>query len=255
MLVVLRATSRSTEVDGIVTKMPRKARRREESAESTWKVWMPYHRIWISCTQIDAQNPARVVTALDAFFCPLARTERELLQLFRPRHLKYRLGEIAAEPADVICPHPKVDLSAILENLTKIRTEARHQISPIESELFKGYRKMQWRYLFLPISTRSLEREGQGSAKFAELQSRSFAVDICLNLTESLIPQNVVEHDIFYIPMAVIRFKQRENGPGRHVLVDLATEKVDGALTDLCELNEDFNSRLGLTLRSQSSET
>ncbi len=255
MLVVLRATSKSTEVDGIVTKVTRKARRREESAESTWKVWMPYHRIWISCTQIDAQNPVRVVTALNAFFCPLARTERELLQLFRPRHLKYPLGEIAAEPADVICPHPEVDLSAILENLAKIRAEARHQMSPIESELVKGYRKMQWQHLFLPISTRSLEREGQASVKLAELQSRSLAVDICLNLTESLVPQNVAEHDIFYIPMAVVQFKRMENGSGRYVLIDLVTGKCDAALTDLCGQNEEFNSRLGLALRSQRSET
>jgi hypothetical protein len=253
MLAVLRANP--IEVDRIVAKVTRKARHRNEFAESTWKVWMPYHRIWISCTRIDAQSPVRVVTALNAFFCPLARTERELLQLFRPRHLKHPLGEIVTESTDIICPRPEVDLNAILENLVKIRADARHQISQIEPELVKEYRKIQRWHLLLPMSTRSLEHEGQTSAKLAELKSRSLAVDICLDLTETLVPQNVVEHDIFYIPMAVVQFRQRENGSARYVLIDLATRKLDGALTDLCKLNEEFAARLGLALRSQTSET
>lgn len=255
MLAVLLATPKSTEVDGIVAKVTQKARRRDEIAESTWKVWMPYHRVWISCTRIDALSRTRVVTALNAFFCPSARTERELLQLFRPKHLEHPLREIAAEPTDIICPHPEVDLNAILENLAKIRAEAQDQIPQIERQLVKGYRRMQWWHLFLPTSTGSLEREEQTSAKLAEFQSRSLAVDICLNLTDTLVPQNVVEHDIFYIPMAVVQFRQRGNGSGRYVLVDLTTRKLDGALTHLCELNEEFNSRLGLALRSQTSGT
>lgn len=253
MLAVLRTTA--VEADKIVAKVTRKARHRDEFAESNWKIWMPYHRIWISCTQTDVQSPVRVVTALNAFFSPLARTERELLQLFRPRHLQHPLGEATTEPTDIICPHAEVDLNAILENLVKIRVDARHQISQIEPELVKEYRKIQRWHLFLPMSTRSLEREGQTSAKLAELQSRSLAVDICLNLTAPLVPQNVVEHDIFYIPMAVVQFRQRDNGSGRYVLIDFVTGKLDDALTDLCNLNEEFASSLELALRSQTSET
>jgi hypothetical protein len=253
MLVVPPTAQKPAEIDRIIAKITGKVKHHNEIAQSIRRVWMPYHRIWISCTQTDTASPVHVVTGLNAFFCPSAKTERELLQLFRPKHLEKSLKKTAAEPTDIICPHPGVDLNVILEKLVKIRTEARDKAAQIESQLVKGYRRMQWRYLVLPTSTTSLERERQTSAKLAELQSRSLAVDICLNLTEALIPRNVVEHDIFYIPMAVVQFRQGRNGSGRYVLIDLATGKLDGALTDLCELNEEFNSRLGLALRSQTS--
>jgi hypothetical protein len=119
----------------------------------------------------------------------------------------------------------------------------------MKHQLANEYRKMQWQHLFLPRSTHSLQREEQTSARLAELQSRSLAVDICLNLTDSLIPQNIGEHDVLYIPMAVVHVKEGENDSGHHILIDLTTGRLDNALTGLCEANEDFKSRLAMALQ------
>jgi len=249
MLVVLPITHESSEIETIVAKVTNKARRRDEIIRSTWNVWMPYHRIWIKCLNIDTSRSERVVTALNAAFCTSTRTDSELLQLFRPRHLNKPLKEIDPDPTEIICAHPAVDLEALLQRLIKIRIDAIDQLSEIEPQLVKAYRRMQWQYLFLPTTTGSLQREREASAKLAELQSRLLAVEVCLNLTGSLIPQNIEEHDVFYAPMAVVHLKLMENTSSRYVLVDLTTGKADLALTNLCELNDDFKSRLELALK------
>jgi len=249
MLAVPLIAQESTKVDRIVAKVTSNARHRDEIAQSTWKAWMPYHRMRISCTYISSSRPIQVATALNALFSSSATTEAELLQLFRPKHLERPLEERAAEAADVVFPHPEVDLNALFDRLVKFRAAAQDQSLQMQRELVKGYRKMQWRYLFLPTSTGSLEREEQASAKLAELRSRSLAVDLCLNLTGTLMPQELVEHDIFYAPMAIVRLEHGENVPSRYLLVDLTTGKLDVAFTDLCELNKDFRSCLELALR------
>lgn len=247
-LVALPRIQKAAEVDKMVMKATRKAKHRNETAIESWKVWMPYHRIWITCSQIDPSRQEKVATALNAMFCASAGTERELLQLFRPKHLDNPLEEIDPGPDEVVLPYPSADLNEILDKLIKIRTEAQDKLWQIEAELVKRYRRMQWLYLFLPTSTGTLEREGKASAKLAELRSTSLAVDLCLNLTRELLPQKVERHDVFYAPMAVVLLK-REGGSGRYVLIDLTTGKLDGALTDLCELNDDFKSALELAWR------
>jgi hypothetical protein len=246
-LVALPRVHKPAEVDKMVVKATSKAKHRNETAVASWKVWMPYHRIWIACSYIDESREETVATALNAMFCASARTERELLQLFRPKHLDKPLEEIVTGPDEIVLPYPSADLNKILDKLIKTRTEARDRLSQIETELVKTYRRMQWRYLLLPTSTGTLEREGKASAKFAELQSTSLAVDICLNLTTELLPRKVERLDVFYAPMAVVLLK-RDDGTGRYVLIDLTTGKVDDALTNLCELNDDFKSRLELVL-------
>jgi len=249
MLVVPPTAQKRAEIDRVIAKVTRKAKHHNEIVQSVRKVWMPYHRIWISCTDIRTSRPARVVTALNALFCSSTRTEPELLQLFRPRHLEKPLKEMDAEPSEVVLPYPEADLNTILGKLVKMRAEAQDQLVQMKRQLANGYRKMQWQYLFLPRSTHSLQREEQTSARVAELQSRSFAVDICLNLADSLVPQNVGEHDVIYVPMAVVHVKEGENESSRHILIDLTTGRLDAALTGLCEANEDFKSRLATALR------
>jgi len=235
------------EVNRTVERAVVKARRPDETVLRIWKVLMPYHRIWITCSDVETSKIDTVGTALNAVFCASAGTERELLQLFRPKHLDNPLEEIDPGPDEVVLPFPSADLNEILDKLIKIRTEAQDKLWQIEAELVKRYRRMQWLYLFLPTSTGTLERQGKASAKLAELRSTSLAVDLCLNLTRKLLPQKVERHDVFYAPMAVVLLK-REGGSGRYVLIDLTTGKLDGALTDLCELNDDFKSALELAL-------
>lgn len=249
MIVVPPKTHEPTEINKVVRKATSRAKRRDEAVLVTWNAWMPYHRIRITCSNMDGSRTEKVTTALNAMFCASATTERELLQLFRPKHLDSPLKEMDPEPTEVVCPHPEVDLNAIVDKLVKIREQARGQISRIEGQLIRSYRRMQWQHLILPTTSSSLQREREASAKLAELQSASLAVDICLNLTRVLLPQAVEGHDIFYAPMAVVQLGQGENGLGRHVLIDLTTGKVDAALTNLCELNDEFKSSLELALR------
>lgn len=255
MLVALAAPDKSTDIDGIVAKATKKVKRREETTRLSWKVWMPYHRIWISCSHLYASRPAEVATALNALFCTSATTERELVQLFRPRHLERHLKESDPEASEVVLSHRPVDLNSIVEKLIKMREEVRGQVPQAERQLAGRYRRMQWLHLLLPTSTSSLESEQEFSTKLAELQSRSLAVDICLNLTRSLIPIRVERHDIFYAPMAIVHFEDDEKGSDRYLLVDLLSGKPDSALTSLCEQNADLKSSLRSALPSSTEET
>ena len=250
MLAALPTSDKLGGVDRILTKVTSRAKRRDEIVLTTWKVWMPYHRIWVSCSDTDTSKTEKVATALNAMFCASAATERELLQLFRPKHLDRPLEEIDPEPTEVVCPYPKVDLKAIVEKLIKIHTEARDQLSEIEPQLVRSYRRMQWRYLFLPTTTGQIQREMETSTKVAELRSRCLAVEACLNMESSFAPLKVEDHDIFYIPMTVA-FVGGSMNTTRYLLVDLTTGKVDAALTNLCELNEDFKTQLELSLHQR----
>lgn len=249
MLVVLPTAQRATEIDGTVSKITKKAKRENEVTQSVRNVWMPYHRIWIKCTDIRTSLPTRVVTALNALFCSSTENERELLQLFRPRHLERSIKEMDAGPEEVVLPYPEAELETILNRLARMRTEAQDHAEQIKRELAGQYRKPSWQRLLFPRSTLSLQREEQTSARLAELHSRSLAIDICLNLTSKLAPQNIEDHDVLYIPMAVVPLKEEESNSGRHILIDLTTGKLDVALTGLCEANEEFSSRLAMALQ------
>jgi hypothetical protein len=255
MLVALPTADKSRDIDGIVAKATKKVKRREETTRSSWKVWMPYHRIWISCSHIYTSRPAEVTTALNALFCASAKTERELVQLFRPRHLERNLKESDPEASEVVLSHRPVDLNSIVEKLVKMREGARGQVPQAERQLAGRYRRMQWLHLLLPTPTSSLESEQEFSSKLAELRSRSLAVDICLNLTRSLVPGKVERHDIFYAPMAIVHFEDDEKGSDRYLLVDLLSGKPDSALTSLCEQNADFKYSLKAALPSSTQES
>jgi len=249
MLAVPPKTRESAEIDKIVAKVARKEKRHDETVLTTWKVWMPYHRIWIACSPVEDSRPERIVTALNAVFCVCTKTERELLQIFRPRHLERPLMETYPDSTELVCPHPEADLNGIIGGLIKTRAEIQDQLSQIEPQQAKTDRKMQWEHLILPIPTSYLKRQQATSTKSVELRSRSMAIDLCLNLTRSLQPTRIEEHDIIYIPMSVAQLKENANNKDRYVLVDLATWKLDSALTSLCELEASFKSQLSSTLR------
>jgi len=197
---------------------------------------------------MDDSRVEKVATALNAVFCVCAKAQSELFQIFRPRHLEGLLGEIEPKLGEIVCSYSTVDLEAIVDRLIKIHAEARDQLSQVEPELVRSYRKMQWQYLIIPKTTGWLQHETEASKKLARLQSRSLAVEICLNLPSNFVPQRVEEHDVFYIPMAVTHIKQEKGESSRFVLIDLTTGKMDAALTNLCELNEDFKTQLELSL-------
>lgn len=249
MLAVLPATHESAEIDKMATKVTRRAKRRNETVLATWKAWIPYHRIWITCSHVEETRLEKVVTALNAVFCLCAKTEPELMQIFRPRHLERPLVEIDPDPRELVYPYPAADLNAIIDGLIKIRAEIRDQLSQIQPRLVKADRRMQLWHLILPIPTSYLEREQAVAAKFAELQSRSMAIDLCLNLTSGLLPLKVEGHDIIHVPMAVARLGETGHDSDRYVLVDLATGRLDTALTSLCGSESDFRSQVASALR------
>jgi hypothetical protein len=206
---------------------------------------MPYHRLQIRCDDTDTSTSHIAVTALNALFCGIA-TERELMQLFRPKHLEKPLENIEPEANEIVCRHSEVDLDQVVGRLLCRRAEIQIELAETRQQLSKRYRNMQWRYLLLPTSTRSIEKEKQASSKFAELQSTLLSIDICLNVARGLVPQRVEAHDIVYIPMAVVQLKQKDST--RDLLIDLATGKEDFALTKLCETLDDFKSELARVL-------
>jgi len=252
MLVVLPTTRKDAEIDRAITNSIARVKRRNQTLLATWRAWMPYHRIRISCSNLDTSRIESVATALNAVFCASAKNEGELLQLFRPKHLELPLKEIEAEIGEVVFPHPEVDLNAIVDRLVKVRGEARSLLSQIERQLINVYRAMQWRHLFLPTPTSTLERETEASGKLAELRSLLLAVDICLNLTRNLLPRKVEGHDVFYAPMAVFQLRESGIKTARYVLVDLTTRKIDETFTNLCSQDDDFRSDLELGLGKMS---
>ncbi len=246
MLAVLPRFS-DFDIDRSIAKLANRAKHRDETVLAIWKVWMPYHRIRILCQNVESSTPQTTLTVLNAVFCGYATTELDLLQLFRPKHLEKPLKKIDAKTDEIICGHPAVDLDDILGKLFRLRAQAREKLGQTEGQLMKAYRSIQWRYILLPISTKSLEREKQTSSKLAELQSTLLAINICLNLADRLLPQKIEADDLVYIPMAVVQLKQRD-GAARYALIDLTTGKQDTALTKLCENSSDFKSGLEMAL-------
>ena len=243
MLAVL---SRLTghEMEKAIANSTSRVMHQSETIHGTCKIWMPYHRLCIRCDNV---SPQIAVTALNAVFCGIA-AERELMQLFRPKHLEKPLENIDPEANEIVCSYSEVDLDQIMSLLLRRRAQVKVELAETEVQLTKDYRNMQWRYLLLPTSTRSLEREKKASSKFAELQSTSLAIDICMNLPRGLVPVRVETHDIVYVPMAVVQLKQKDELT-RYLLFDLATGKDDSALTKLCGTVPLFKSKLERALQ------
>ena len=234
-------------VETAIANVAKRVKHRNETIVASWRMRMPYHRLQIRC-DTNTSTPHIAVTALNALFCGIA-TERELMQLFRPKHLQKPLENKDPETNEIVCPFPAVDLDQVLGRLLRRRAQMQVELLETKQQLSKDYRNMQWRYLFLPTSTRSLEREKQASSKFAELQSTILGIDICLNLARGLVPQRVEARDIVYIPMAVLHFKDEL---ARYSLIDLTTGKEDPALTKLCETADDFKSELQRALQGSA---
>jgi hypothetical protein len=241
MLAVLPRFTESN-VEKAITKVASRVMHRNETILRTWSIWMPYHRLCVRCDDTDTSTPRMAMTVLNAVFCGIA-TERELMQLFRPKHLEKPLENTDPEVNEIACAYAAVDLDQIVGTLIRGRAQVQVELAETKQQLSKDHRNMQWRYLLLPTSTRCLEREKQTSSKFAELQSTLLSIDICLNLARGLVPQRVEAHDIVYIPMAVVQLKQ-EDGLTRYLLIDLTTGKEDSALTKLCETVDNFKSEL-----------
>lgn len=237
-----------SEIDRIIIKAVNKGKRRDETVLTNWKAWIPYHRTWIQCTDIETSLSQNVVTALNAVFCACSTTERELLQLFRPKHLMIPTRNTDPKPNETVCSHTSVDLQEIFEKLFRIRAQARGELAPTERQLIKDYRGMQWRHLLLPMSTKSLELERKASSKLAQLRSRSMAIDLCLNLTDRLLPQKIETHDVVLFPMFVAHLGSGKDHSDRYLLIDLTTGKEDAALTKLCQTDDNFKSSLELAL-------
>jgi hypothetical protein len=250
MLAVLPRFS-DFDIDRTIAKLANRAKHRDETVLGIWKIWMPYHRIRILCQNVDSSTPQTALTALNAVLCGYATTELELLQLFRPKHLENPLKKIDPKAEEITCAHPVVDLDDVLGRLFRLRAQAREKLGQAEGQLVRDYRNMQLRYLLLPMSTKSLEREKQVSSKLAELQSTLLAINICLNLEDRLLPQKIEADDVIYFPMAVVQLKQKDD-LGRYALIDLTTGKQDSALTRLCEMNSNFKSGLELALGSST---
>jgi len=242
------------EIDRQINKAASKSKHSDEYVFSTRTIWMPYHRIRISCNNTDTSSIQSVETTLNAVFCAFAGSEHELLQLFRPRHLEKRLSDVAPDPAQLVCSPAEADLDAIVGRLMAIRAQATGELPQIERQLVRSYRRMQWLYLFLPTSTSSIERDSEVADRLAELKSKVLAVDICLNLRNNLVPVKVEDHDIFYAPMAVVHYKHRETESDRRVLVDLTTGRIDEAMTNLCETNSEFKTALQQAIRPTGYE-
>jgi len=231
-------------VETAIANVAKRVKHRNETIVASWRMRMPYHRLQIRC-DTNTSTPHIAVTALNALFCGIA-TERELMQLFRPKHLEKPLENTEPEANEIVCRHPAVDLDQIVSRLLSRRAETQIELAETKQQLSKRYRNMQWRYLLLPTSTRSMEKEKQVSSKFAELQSTLLSIDICLNLARGHVPQRVEAHDIVYIPMAVVQLKQKDLT--HYLLIDLATGKEDFALTKLCETVGKFKSELARVL-------
>ena len=246
MLAVLPRFTGS-DADKAIAKVTSRVKHSDETILATWRIWMPYHRLYIRCDDTDTSTPQLAVTVLNAVFCGNA-TERELMQLFRPKHLEKPLENIVPDANEITCPYPVVDLDQIMDRLLRLRAQVQVELAAPKQQLFKDHRNMQWRYLLLPMSTRFLEREKRVSSKFAGLQSTLLAIDGCLNLARGLLPQRLEAHNILYVPMAVVQLKQKDELT-RYLLFDLATGKEDSALTKLCGTVPLFKSKLERALQ------
>jgi hypothetical protein len=231
-------------VEAAIATVAKRVKHRNETIVASWRMRMPYHRLQIRCDDTITSTPHIAVTALNALFCGIA-TEREIMQLFRPKHLEKPLENTVPEADEIVCPHSAVDLDQVVSRLLSRRAQTQIELAETEQQLSKRYRNMQWRYLLLPTSTRSIEKEKQAASKFAELQSTLLSIDICLNLARGHVPKKVETHDIVYIPMGIVQLK---NDSARYSLIDLATGKEDSALTTLCETVDDFKSELARVL-------
>jgi len=212
-------------------------------------VWMPYYKIQFDYKRSQRDliqrygETGRGQTALNAMFCGCAKSERELLMLFRPNYLKCKVIKRSPRPEEIVGPVFRIDSDRVLGGFVKRLNEANDELTELRSELQKSRLRLR-RYRIIMPAIWGLKNDRTLSEKVAKLSAAKNTLSMCLNLNESINSIEVTGNSIFYYPTLVATLENKANEGERYLIINLADSGLTGkhlsydkGLTKLCDKN------------------
>lgn len=232
-----------------------------ENISSRSIFWMPYYRIQFEYERSEENvinefgKTAESETVINAMFCDCAQSENELLALFRPNYMKYKMIRYAPQLNEVIAPTCPADFDAILTGFLQRLNAVENELHELRSKLNKSYTHARRYSLILPTMG-GLKESEKLSEKIAKLDALASVFRILLNLNEDAKSIKTLRNSTFYYPVAVGAFEKKESEVQRQfVIIDLVKKgsihkslSCDDLLTQLCNKNDACNKILAESL-------
>jgi len=229
-------------------------------------VWMPYHRIRFEYRRSEKDlirkfgETAQSETALNAMFCDCA-SESELLTLFRPNYLKYKMITYSPRSDEIIGPAFHKDFDVVLSGFLRRLNGVKRELYELRSALNKRYVRIRRYSMILPMMGGLKEGE-KLSEKIAKLSALTNILSMCLNLGEDAGSIKALSSSAFYYPTVVAALKHTECEAERFLIINLVKTGLilkrlncEDGLTQLCNKNDACKEILARSLTGASLRT
>ena len=213
-------------------------------------VWMPYHRIQYAYTRSREDlarsygKTGRGETALNAMFCGVVKNESDVVMLFRPNNLQYRIRNHLPQSEEIVGSVFYADFDKILRELLKRLNHVKKELYELRSALSKSRLRTRRYSMVLPMMGHLKRDEEELSKRVARLNATKNLLSLCLNVDDDMDSIKIMSQSLFYYPNLVVELEHRENGTERYLFINLVERGLignhlscDQGLMELCNSN------------------
>ena len=212
-------------------------------------LWMPYYRIHYDYGQSGEgigryKFAGRGDTVLNAMLCGSAKSEKDIVSLFRPNYLKHKRIKHFPQPEEIVGPTVDVDFDEVLDGLLKHLNRVEDELHELRSALTKKRVRLRRYSMIVPLLQHQKQDEKKLSEKVAELTAVKSILRMCLNVNDKLDAIKVTSHNVFYFPTYLVKLVHKEDRTERYLIINLVKSSstsrnlnCDMGLTELCNRN------------------
>jgi len=212
-------------------------------------VWMPYYRIQYTYGQSGEDSrryniAGRSETALNAMLCGSAKSEKEIVSLFRPNYLKHKTIRHFPQSEEIVGPTADLDFDEFLNGLLKHLNRVEDELYELRSVLSKKRVRLRRYSMIVPLLRHLKKNEEKLSEKVAGLMAIKSILRMCLNVNDDLDSIKVTSYNVFYFPTLLIKLVHKEDRTERYLIINLVKSGLisrhlscDKGLTELCNKN------------------
>lgn len=227
-------------------------------------LWMPYYRIHYDYRQSGEgirryKIAGRGETALNAMLCGSAKSEKEIVSLFRPNYLKHKTIKHFPQPEEIVGPTVDVDFDEFLDGLLKHLNRVEDELYELRSALSKKRVRLRRISMIVPLLWHHKQNEKKLSEKVAGLTAVKSILRMCLNVNDNLDSIKVTSHNVFYFPTLLVKLVHKEDRAERYLIINLVKSgpisrhlNCDMGLTELCNRNSMCKEIIARALTSTS---
>jgi len=191
--------------------------------------------------------------------CGSAKSEKEIVLLFRPNYLKHKTIRHFPQPEEIVGPTVDLDFDEFLNGLMKHLNRVEDELYEHRSALSKKRVRLRRYSMIVPLLRHLKQDEEKLSEKVAGLMAIKSILRMCLNVNDDLDSIKVTSHNVFYFPTLLVKLIHKEDRTERYLIMNLVKSgptsrhlSCDKGLTELCNRNSMCKEIIARVLTSTS---